>query len=150
MPELMHLAILRGSLSEEVTSSSFFKWWINQKVDAPCWIKCEHRSPIRDRAMEAFLKSKGLGPNGRAFIMATKFSSLNNGFININPETSLRDFLDNLKKVFVGPCEPMPLLVEMLKSCNTPVKEITGEMTIDNQISVEECMEMIVRLNAKA
>lgn len=143
MPELMNLLALQGSLSPELTSSKMFRWWVGVgfKAKTKCWLNSTHRSPARDRIFEKYLVSRGIGPNGRAYILA---SLLTPALAEMTVELELPDFLNCVKLAYP---DPVKLLMEVLVSGETDVKEIKGDFTEENQASIETCLETLISIS---
>lgn len=139
MTDLLTRQRLHGALSNEVVDSEFFKWWIANTSCDQGYLGGSMRSAERDKVYEAYLKSKAVGPNGIAFLLASRFFSLN----DVYPQMDLKGFYEIIKNQY-----PMPLgnLIDLLRDCGIPVKQI-GEkgITEEHITGTEEGVVILVR-----
>jgi len=145
MPELRSLLALRGNLSEELVASTFFTWWITQHVKTKCWLNHPNRNASRDRLFEKYLSSRGLGPNARAFILATTLTPALEviGFPG-RQDLELHEFLSIVKLAYA---DPVQIIMEVLTSAETNVKPLSGEFTEEHQASMEKNLELLVSIS---
>ncbi len=141
MSDLLTHQKAKGALSEAVTTSDFYVWWMKQPASkGKGYLGSPNlRTDARDRIFEAYLKSKALGPNGIAFMLAPKHNPL----CDVNPQTSLRDFHQVLKETYPN---PLPVLIDMLKAIGVPVKDIKDEITGEHIDQSEEALKIMVRV----
>ena len=125
---------LKGSLSEEVIRSEFFRWWATMpaatKVNT--YLGSDLRDRDHDRIFEAYLKSQAVGPNGIALLLSGK-----QGF---KADLTLREFFGCVKALYPN---PLGNLIDILE---VPVKKISGKITEDQINEVEEAIKILVRL----
>ena len=138
MSDLLERIQFNGGLSEAVTGSDFFLWWIKlPESRTNGYLGSSLRNPARDRVIEAYLKSKALGVNGIAFMLAIRKNHL-----DVN-QVSLRDFYQFLK--FTHP-HPLAVLIDMIKAVGVPVKNIGDKITNKDIEESEEAIKLMVRI----
>jgi hypothetical protein len=139
MNDLLEHMTFNGGLSEAITTCEFFKWWGTQyTAKKNSWLGCDLRTEARDRIFEAYLKSKAVGPNGIAYLMAAR-----NHIRDMHPDTSLRDFHQILKDNYPS---PLPVLIDVLKEIGIPVKNIRDEIEGEHIDQTEEALKIMIRL----
>lgn len=145
MPELSTLLELRGSLSEELVASKFFIWWTGRHVKSKCWLNHPRRTAARDRLFEKYLQSRGLGPNARAYVLATLLTPALAEMGGEAVDLNLEGFLNAVKLAYP---DPVKLIMDVLESAETDVmlldKSVGIEYTEEHQRSIEENIELLI------
>lgn len=141
MNDMMIHQKVKGALSEAVTSSDFFKWWMSLPADKTSkgWLGSSNRTDARDRVFEAYLKSKAVGPNGTAFLLAAQSDLLK----DVTEQTNLREFFELVRENYP---KPLPVLIDIVKASGVPVKHITDAITGEHVDGTEEAIKILVRL----
>ncbi len=141
MNDLLNHQSIKGALTDAVTTSDFFKWWATQpQAKTQGYLgSATLRTDARDRIFEAYLKSKALGPNGIAFMLAPKHNPL----CDLSPQMGLRDFHQVLKDTYPA---PLLTLIDVLKAIGVPVKNVKDEITGEHIDQSEEALKIMVRV----
>lgn len=140
---ILQAASMKGGFSDEVASCEYYKWFMNEGGDTFGYWASDMRTPARDRIIEAYLKSQGAGSNAIAMLLSGKENR--EMMKDVTEETSLRDFLDMVKKHY--PSEsPLPVLIDILRACDIPVKHVSNEVQSKHVTEVEEGIKILVRL----
>ena len=134
--DALELSQKQGSLSEELTDSDFFKWYVTLPNVAPSqrrWLNSDQRNARRDRIFEAYLKSEACGPEARALLLSSSpFGD------TINTDTKIEPFLDALKRFYPN---PLKWLINKMAERN-----ITLEDAHSNEQQLEDAIKRYVQV----
>jgi len=138
---IMDKAKLKGYLSNETVSSDFFEFYTAKDMVGG-YLGSADRTMFRDKAMETYLRIKGLRDNGIAFILAGKDGSKMMALIN--ESTSPNEFIEKMKSTFSNPLTTVYEIVyeSGIKSLS-PIKDIPNET---NKEEIEEAIKLFIRM----
>jgi hypothetical protein len=133
---------LRGNLSYDIFGCEFFMWWasLRQTMNENIYFLSPKRTDSRDKIIEAYLRSKGLGNNGVAMVLASTVAF--QWLSNVNEDTTLREFLEMAKSM----TNPLAMVLEILIHANVPVKPLSEKITEEHLNDSEEGIKILVRL----
>ena len=134
--ETWELANKQGGLSQELTDSEFFKWYIHLPkvaISQQRWLDSNQRVARRDRIFEAYLKSEACGPEARALMIST--STFGD---TINEDMKIEPFLDALKRFYPN---PLNFLIQKMAECNIKLEDAES-----NEQQLEKAVQKYVQV----
>lgn len=135
---------MRGNLSADLFGCEFYRWWTSaaSAMNDNVYFISQQRTDSRDKIIEAYLRSKGLGSNGVAMLLASPMAFQWLAGIK-QDSTSLREFLNRAQKNLP---DPLAMVLDILTSSFIPVKPISNKITEQHLNDSEEGIKILVRL----